>query len=186
MKVGYARVSTNDQDLALQHSALKRAGCARIFSDTASGANATRPELRNCLSHLRKGDRLVVWKLDRLGRSLKDLLAILTDLDQRDIQFHSLTETINTSTPMGRFFYQVMGALAEVERELIRERSRAGLAAARARGRKGGRPRKLTAGKLKAARTLLDSGTPAGEVANHFGVGVSTLYRYLSHSEEPL
>ena len=183
MNVGYARVSTVDQDLDLQVRALKRAGCTRIFSDTASGATAVRPELQKCLSHLRKGDRLVVWKLDRLGRSLKDLLAILTELDQRGIQFQSLTETINTSTPMGRFFYQVMGALAEVERELIRERSRAGLAAARARGRKGGRPRKLTPAKLKAARTLLDSGTPAREVADHLGVGASTLYRYLSQPE---
>ena len=180
MRIGYARVSTHDQHLTLQLEALSSAHCERVFSDTASGKSATRPGLEECLSHLRKGDALVVWKLDRLGRSLKDLLEILVQLDGRGVAFESITQGINTATPAGRLFYHVIGALAEYERELIVERTRAGLAAARARGRLGGRPKKLTAKQLTRARTLLDNGAPPREVADLYHIHPSTLYRHLA------
>jgi DNA invertase Pin-like site-specific DNA recombinase len=144
MLIGYAWVSTTDQTLALQQDALTKAGCERIFTDTASGALAERKGLEEALSHLRTGDTLVVWKLDRLGRSLKDLIARITQLQNQDIGFKSLTEQIDTTTSGGKLIFHIFGALAEFERDIIKERTKAGLIAARARGKKGGRRPNLT------------------------------------------
>ncbi len=179
MLVGYARVSTDDQNLDLQVDALKQAGCERLFSDQVSGAAAVKAGLDEALAYLREGDTLVVWKLDRLGRTVKGLVELVDALKARNIQFRSLTDGIDTSTPAGRFFFHMMAALAEMERDLIRERTTAGLAAARARGRKGGRKPKLDEAKLDAARKLLTAGTPAVDVAKTLGVGRATLYRRL-------
>lgn len=144
MLIGYVRVSTNDQNTALQRNALEGAGCEQIFEDKISGTKAERPGLKRLLRTLSKGDTLVVWKLDRLGRSMRHLVIMIEELRNRGVNFRSLTDSIDTSTPMGRFFFHVMGALAEMERELIVERTRAGLVAARAEGRIGGRRPKLT------------------------------------------
>jgi DNA invertase Pin-like site-specific DNA recombinase len=141
MLIGYARVSTFEQTLDLQQDALTKAGCEQTFTDTISGSVAERPGLQNALLYLREGDTLVVWRLDRLGRSLKHLIDTITTLHERDIGFRSLTENIDTTTSSGKLIFHVFGALAEFERDLIRERTQAGLAAARARGRHGGRPR---------------------------------------------
>lgn len=143
MKIGYARVSTSDQNLDLQNKALKEAGCERIFEDVASGARSERPGLNEALNFMRPGDILVVWKLDRLGRSLKHLIDIVNDLKKKEIGFISLQENIDTTSKIGMFFFHVFGALAEFEKDIIIERTNAGLAAARARGRNGGRPRKV-------------------------------------------
>ena len=180
MLIGYARVSTSEQNLDLQLDALKRAGCEKFFNDTTSGANSERPGLREALDYLREGDVLAVWKLDRLGRSLKHLIETVATLDGRKIGFKSLRENFDTTTSGGRLVFHIFGALAEFERELIRERVTAGLAAARARGRKGGRPRKLDARKVALARTMLsDPSTSVSEVARTLGVERSTLYRAL-------
>jgi DNA invertase Pin-like site-specific DNA recombinase len=180
MLMGYARVSTVDQNLDLQHDALARAGCERVFEDKASGARDDRPGLAAALSHCRQGDVLVVYKLDRLGRTMRGLVELVADLAQRDIEFRSLSDGIDTTTTMGRFTFHLLGAIAEMERDLIRERTNAGLAAARARGRKGGRKPVLTAKKLDAARALLqDRNRSVGEVAKQLGVGRTTLYRAL-------
>lgn len=179
MLIGYARVSTTDQDLALQTDALEKAGCERIFSDKASGAAASRAGLEAAISHLRAGDALVVWKLDRLGRTVKGLVDLVTDLEGQGIQFRSLTDGIDTSTGPGRFFFHVMAALAQMERELIVERTRAGLAAAKARGRLGGRRPKMTETKLDAARKLLIAGSRPKDVARDLGISVPTLYRWI-------
>jgi DNA invertase Pin-like site-specific DNA recombinase len=179
MLIGYARVSKDDQNLDLQLDALKQAGCERLFSDRVSGAAAVKTDLEDALAYLREGDTLVVWKLDRLGRTVKGLVELVDLLKDRGIQFRSLTDGIDTSTPAGRFFFHMMAALAEMERDLIRERTTAGLAAARARGRKGGRKSKLDDAKLDAARKLLTAGTPAVDVAKTLGVGRATLYRRL-------
>lgn len=144
MLIGYARVSTADQTLALQKDALEKAGCERIFTDTASGAKAERIGLDEAIDHLREGDTLVVWRLDRLGRSLKHLIETITALNNRKIGFKSITEAIDTTTSGGKLIFHIFGALAEFERDIIRERTQAGLTAARARGRNGGRPRALT------------------------------------------
>ncbi len=144
MFIGYVRVSTNDQNTALQRDALERSGCELIFEDKMSGRTAERLGLKKLLKRLSPGDSLVVWKLDRLGRSMRNLVILVEELKQRSVNFRSLTDSIDTSTPMGRFFFHVMGALAEMERELIVERTRAGLVAARAQGRIGGRRPKLT------------------------------------------
>lgn len=179
MRIGYARVSTEDQNLELQHQALEKAGCERIFIDKVSGARAKRPGLDEALSHLRKGDVLVVWKLDRLGRSVRSLIEMVEKLEADDIHFASLTDAIDTTTPAGRFFFHVMASLAQMERELTVERTRAGLAAARKLGRVGGRPRKMTAAKVESAKTLLTQGMPVRDVAESLGVSVPTLYRWL-------
>src|SRR5213080_1434511 len=144
MFVGYARVSTTDQTLALQQDALQKAGCTKIFTDTASGAQTEREGLTDAISYVRAGDTLVVWKLDRLGRSLKDLITRITELQTRKIGFKSLTEQIDTTTSGGKLIFHIFGALAEFERDIIRERTNAGLLAARARGRFGGRPKAQT------------------------------------------
>jgi len=179
MRIGYARVSTEDQNLTLQTDALAKAGCERLFQDQMSGTRADRPGLREAMSHLREGDTLVVWKLDRLGRGVKGLVDLVAELAERKIHFQSLTDQIDTSTPAGRFFFHVMASLAQMERELIVERTRAGLEAGRRQGRVGGRKRLMTEGKVVAARRLLGSGTPPREVAQLLGVSVPTLYRWL-------
>lgn len=176
MIVGYARVSTQDQNPELQLDALRAAGCEQVFSEKASGALKDRPELTACLRTLRKGDSLVVWKLDRLARSLKDLVELMQDLDQRGVGFRSLTETIDTTNAGGRLVFHVFGALAEFERSLIRERTLAGLAAARARGRRGGRKLAMSKADVrKAAAMLTDPAITKAEVAKHFAVSRVTL-----------
>lgn len=180
MLVGYARVSTVDQKLDLQRDALRKAGCKRVFTDTASGALTGRTGLAEALSFLREGDSLVVWKLDRLGRSLKHLIETVNELRGRQVGFRSLQEDIDTLTGGGKLVFHVFGALAEFERDLIRERTRAGLQAARARGRKGGRPRVLDQRKLALAQSLHnDPENSPGDIARVLGVSRSTLYRYL-------
>jgi DNA invertase Pin-like site-specific DNA recombinase len=182
MLVGYARVSTEDQNLDLQHDALNKAGCERIFDDKASGARDDRSGLAAALSHLRKGDCLVVWKLDRLGRGLRSLIDFISELRDRGVDFRTLhgSTQIDTNTAQGRFFFHVMAALAEMERDLIRERTRAGLAAARARGRKGGRKPKLTASQICHARKLLaDPENTVKNVATSLKVNRATIYRAL-------
>ncbi len=183
MLIGYARVSTGDQRLDLQVDALTKAGCDRVFSDQASGGRVDRAGLDAAMSHLRTGDTLIVWKLDRLGRTVRQLVELVTALHARGVEFASLTDGIDTGTPAGRFFFHVMAALAEMERDLIRERTRAGLAAAKARGRQGGRPPKLTVQQLGHARRLLsDPLTTSLEVAQTLGVARSTLYRALGRA----
>jgi len=178
MLIGYARVSTDDQSLSLQRDALNKVGCKRIFTDKASGAPTQRPGLADALSHLRKGDSLVVWKLDRLGRSVKGLVDLVGEFKTRQVHFRSLTDGIDTKTPAGRFFFHVMASLAQMERELIVERTRAGLGAARKLGQIGGRPRRMTTGKIESAR-LLAGGMPPRNVARNLAVSVPTLYRWL-------
>lgn len=176
MYIGYARVSTQDQRPELQLDALAVAGCEQVFQEKQSGKNKDRPELETCLKVLRKGDTLVAWRLDRLGRSLKDLVEIVHALDERGIGFQSLTENIDTTNPGGKLVFHVFAALAEFEHSLIRERTIAGLAAARARGRKGGRKAKLNKNDVrKAAAMLHDPLMTKTEVAKHFGVTRVTL-----------
>lgn len=182
MLLGYARVSTEDQSLDLQVEALEKAGCRRIFTEKKSGASIDRPVLKEMLSHLRAGDTVVVWKLDRLGRSVKGLIDLVNDLEAKQVHFRSLTDHIDTKTPAGRFFFHMMSALAQMERELIVERTRAGLDAARRQGRVGGRKRLMTDKKVSAAKKLLAAGTLPGEVAHSLGVSVPTLYRWLPAS----
>ncbi len=178
--VGYARVSTGDQDHAMQREALTAAGCVKIFSETASGALRERPELARLLEYLRPGDTLIVWKLDRLGRSIQHLIEVVTTLAERDIGFRSLTEGFDTTTPGGKLLFHVLGALAQFERDLIRERTMAGLATARAAGRTGGRRPKLTQRQLEMARQMHDSGTHTiTAIADVLNVARSTVYRAL-------
>ena len=181
MLIGYARVSTGEQDLALQLDALKAAGCARWFSDTASGSLQDRPQLKRALEELRDGeDTLVVWRLDRLGRSLRHLIELIGELERRRLGFRSLTEGIDTTTSSGRLVFHIFGAIAEFERQLIRERRQAGLMAARARGRRAGRRTVITEDKLRVARELLAGGQHTmGQIAGTIGVGRATLYRHL-------
>ena len=180
MLVGYARVSTQDQKPALQLDALRSAGCEKIFEEKASGAQRERPELTAALAFVRKGDTLMVWKLDRLARSLKQLIETVELLAGRGIGLRSLTESIDTTTAGGKLVFHVFGALAEFERSIIRERTKAGLEAARARGRTGGRPPALTDKDLAAARALLaDPAITVEEAARRLHVAPSTLYRHL-------
>jgi len=176
MIIGYARVSTQDQNPALQTDALAAVGCEQVFHEKATGATRERPELIACLRSLRSGDTLVVWKLDRLARSLKDLVEIIDDLQKRSVGFRSLTEAIDTTSPGGRLVFHIFGALAEFEHSLIRERTIAGLVAARARGRRGGRkPAMSKADIRKAAAMLNDPSITKTEVAQHFKVSRVTL-----------
>lgn len=184
MLIGYARVSTHDQNLELQRQELSKAGCGRIYEDTVSGKQAERKGLATALEVLREGDTLVVWKLDRLGRSLKQLISLTEEFEKRGVHFRSLTDCIDTQTVAGRFFFHVMASLAEMERELIIERTRAGLKAAHAMGRIGGRKRIMTESKIASAKTLLESGMPPGSVAANLGVSISTLYRWIPASGE--
>ena len=180
MLVGYARVSTEDQNPALQLDALTAAGCAKLFTEQRSGAQRDRPELLAALDYVRSGDTLVVWKLDRLARSLAQLIETVTLLEARQIGLRSLTEQIDTTTAGGRLIFHVFGALAEFERQVIRERTTAGLAAARARGKVGGRPRALSAKDLTVAKALLANlDLTVEDVAARLSVSPATLYRYL-------
>ena len=180
MLVGYARVSTQDQKPELQLDALSAAGCEKIFEEQASGAQRDRPQLAAAIDYMRSGDTLVVWKLDRLARSMKQLIETVEGLDARGIGFRSLTEAIDTTTPGGKLVFHIFGALAEFERSIIRERTTAGLKAARDRGRLGGRPPALSDNDLTAARALLrDPEITVEQVAKRMGVAPSTLYRHL-------
>jgi DNA invertase Pin-like site-specific DNA recombinase len=180
-RIGYARVSTDDQNASLQVDALKKAGCIKVFTDHASGSKASRPELDRMLDQLRPSDLVVVWRLDRLGRSLKNLIELVEDLAGRGVGFRSLSESIDTTTANGRLFFSIMGALAEFERDLIRERTHAGLAAARARGRVGGRPSVMNAKKIDKARKLYGSRQHSvAEIGEMLNVSVATIYRHLN------
>ena len=178
--VGYARISTADQSLAPQIDALKAAGCGEIFEDCVSGAKTDRPGLNEALNHLRSGDMLMVWKLDHLGRSMSHLIDTVRDLDQHGIGFKSLTEGIDTTTSGGTLVFHLFGALAQFERDLIRERTRAGLSAAAARGRKGGRKAVVTAEKLKRAKMLIERGLTVREAAARIKVGKTALYEAIN------
>jgi len=187
MKIGYARVSTDDQNLALQEDALKEAGCERIFYDRVSGVKSERPGLQEALDYLRNGeDVLVVWRLDRLGRSLKDLIDLVNQLEERKIGFKSLQDPVDTTSPGGILVFHIFGALAEFERNLIRERTKAGLEAARARGKKGGRRRALNEEQVQRLYQLYDDTDTDGqkkytirEICEMMGISRSTLYSYL-------
>jgi len=183
---GYARVSTIEQNEDLQQDALDRAGCDRVFVDKASGKLEHRPALDDMLAHLRAGDNVVVWRLDRLGRSLRHLIDVVSELERRGICLRSLTESIDTSTPGGKLVFHVFGALAEFERDLIRERTQAGLAAARARGRHGGRPTVWTPEKLLTARSMHASGQhDVASIARVLGVSRASVYRGLAQQAAP-
>ena len=179
MLVGYARVSITDQNLSLQKDALEKAGCERIYEDKMSGTKDNRPGLSKALEMLRENDTLLVWKLDRLGRNVKILIELVSELNSKNIHFKSLTDSIDTSTPSGRFFFHVMASLAQMERELIVERTKAGLAAAKRLGRVGGRKRSMTDSKLASAKKLLNTGVDPKDVAKNLGVSLSTLYRWI-------
>jgi DNA invertase Pin-like site-specific DNA recombinase len=182
MLIGYARVSTQDQTLDLQTDALKQAGCEKLFTDSNSGTKSERPGLQEAMNHLRAGDTLVVWRLDRLGRTLKHLIATITDLSDKGIGFKSLQENMDTTTSGGKLIFHIFGALAEFEREVIKERTNAGLQAARARGKLGGRPKlqALDPEKVALAKKLYDDGhMPVKEICETLHIGRSTLYRYV-------
>src|SRR3954453_7941170 len=180
MMIGYARVSTTDRTLDLQLDALQKAGCAKIFTDTASGAKAERKGLDEAISYVRAGDTLAVWRLDRLGRSLQHLIETIGELDARNIGFKSLTENIDTTTSGGKLIFHIFGALAEFERNLIRERTSAGLQAARERGRKGGRPKSLSGNKVAMARQLYaDKSNSVEDICKTLGISRTTLWRYV-------
>jgi DNA invertase Pin-like site-specific DNA recombinase len=185
-KIGYARVSTDEQRLDLQRDALTAAGCSRVFEDKASGSRALRPGFDQALSHLRPGDTLVVWRLDRLGRTTHQLASLLEAFDRDGIRLQSLQEGIDPSTPLGRAMLQIGAVFAEMERSLIRERTRAGLAAARARGRVGGRKPKMTPAMLDTAKRLMrDPDLTMAEIAQRLGVNRATLYRSLDRKPKP-
>jgi DNA invertase Pin-like site-specific DNA recombinase len=187
MKIGYVRVSKQEQHEALQIDALKEAGCEKWFVDKMTGSKAERKGLDEALAYVRPGDTFVVWKLDRAGRSLTHLIELLKGLQERGIEFISLTEQIDTTTPGGKLIFHLMGALAEFERDLIRERTNAGLAAARARGHVGGRPRKLkTNGKVALTRRMFaDQSHSISEICAALGISRATLYRYVKETEPP-
>lgn len=182
MFVGYARVSTSDQNLDLQLSTLKNIGCEKVYQDQMSGTKTNRPGLEMALEVLRENDTLVVWKLDRLGRTVKGLIELVNGLEKKNIHFKSITDNVDTSTPSGRFFFHVMASLAQMERELIAERTKAGLAAAKAKGRVGGRKRKMTNSKIESAKKLLDAGILPKDVAHDLGISIPTLYRWIPAS----
>ena len=182
--VGYARVSTVEQNADLQHDALHAAGAVRIFTDTASGATMARPELARAFEYLNRGDMLVVWRIDRLGRSVKDLIEIVNDLRARGVQFRSTTEAIDTSTPGGELVFHIFAAVAQMERRLITERTHAGLVAARARGRRGGRPTVMTPARMKEALRMREEGATLVYIASTLQVGRATVVRALGRAEK--
>ena len=185
MRIGYARVSTYDQNLDLQKDALTQAGCERIIEETASGKNVERPGLNSIKEILRAGDVLIVWRLDRLGRSLKDLIEWMNYLDSKEVAFKSLEESIDTSTSTGKLIFHIFGALAEFERNLIKERTQAGLMAARARGRLGGRPKSLDKDKRKTVAQLYQDGKlSVMEICEMFQISKPTLYKYVKQVKE--
>ena len=179
-RYGYARVSRTDQTLAGQTDALSAAGCTRIWTDTASGATTSRPQLDDLMSHLRQGDVLTVWRFDRIGRSLPHLLSVVDELQARGVEFVSLNEKIDTTTTSGKLVFTIFGAIAEFERNLIRERTQLGLAAAREQGRTGGRPPKMTPAKVRQAKRMRGDGVAMREIAEVLGVGRATLYRHIT------
>jgi DNA invertase Pin-like site-specific DNA recombinase len=184
MLIGYARVSTDDQNLDLQRDALTQAGCEQIYTDRVSGTKAERKGLTEALSHLRSGDTLVVWRLDRLGRSLRHLIDTVTDLQEREIGFKSLQESIDTTTSGGKLVFHIFGALAEFEREIIRERTKAGLTAARARGKSGGRPKALTDKQVEMLNRLAaDRNNSIEDICKTLGISRMTYYRYIKSGE---
>jgi DNA invertase Pin-like site-specific DNA recombinase len=183
MKIGYARVSTQEQDLALQLDALTKEGCEKIVQEKASGAQRDRPELKAALGFMRQGDTLVVWKIDRLARSMKQLIETIESFQERGIGLKSIQDPIDTSSPSGKLVFHIFAALAEFERGVIRERTTAGLKAARERGRVGGRPSALSAKDLQAAKAMLkDSDITVAAVARRLNVAASTLYRHIPHA----
>lgn len=180
MLIGYARVSTQDQTLNLQQDALGKIGCSKIFTDIISGATTDRKGLDEALEYVREGDTLVVWRLDRLGRSLKHLIETITHLNNRKIGFQSITENIDTTTSGGKLIFHIFGALAEFERDIIRERTKAGLLAARARGRFGGRPKALNTKKASIAQALYkDKNNSITDICKTLNISRATLYRYI-------
>jgi DNA invertase Pin-like site-specific DNA recombinase len=183
MKIGYARVSTKEQSLNLQEDALKKAGCKKIYSEHISGANANRPQLQEMIQHLREGDVIIVWKLDRLGRSLRDLVNLISQFQEMGVGFRSLHDNIDTTTPTGKLTFHLFAALAEFERDIISSRTKAGLEAARARGRKGGRPKGLSIkaqDKARLAESLYtEKQRSISEICSHLHISKPTLYRYL-------
>lgn len=178
MNIGYARVSTKQQNLELQLDALKNSGCEKIFTDKVSSQQKQREGLNEAIEYARKGDCLVVWKLDRLCRSTKELIDISYQLDHKGVTLLSLTEQLDTSSPAGRMYFTVLGAIAQMEREILQERIIAGMASAKKKGRKSGR-RKISADKIKSAKTLLNNGSTYPEVAESLSIGLSTLYKYI-------
>ncbi len=186
MLIGYARVSTADQDLTLQIDALMKAGCEKIFTDKASGAKSDRPGLTEALQFARGGDTLVIWKLDRLGRSIRGLIEMAAGLSTRNVDFRSLTDGFDTATPSGRLLFHILASVAEMERELIKERTIAGLAAVRAKGGSGrGRKLAMTPEKIDTARKLLAAGDKPAKIAKLLNVGVSTFYRHCPGGQAP-
>jgi len=184
MLIGYARISTADQTLDLQLDALKKAGCEQIFTDRVSGTKAERKGLSEALSHLREGDTLVVWRLDRLGRSLIHLIDTVTELHDTGVGFKSLQENIDTTTSGGKLVFHIFGALAEFEREIIKERTRAGLESARSRGKVGGRPRSLTSKEIQMLRNMAaDKSLTVSDICKTLGIGRTTFYRYVKAGE---
>ena len=186
MKIGYARVSTGLQNLDLQEDSLKKVGCDKIFTDYISGAKSKRPGLENAIEFAREGDTLVVWRLDRLGRNMEDLISVVNRLNNQGVSFHSLQEniTMDKSSSTGQLIFHLFAAFAEFERNLILERSAAGRAAARARGRFGGRPEKLTEQDVESLKTLVDSGTPIKTIAEQWKISRTTVYRYLNRMDK--
>ncbi|MDF7662140.1 recombinase family protein [Erwiniaceae bacterium L1_54_6] len=184
MLIGYVRVSTNDQNTDLHRVALQSADCELILEDKISGTKADRPGLRRVIKTLKAGDTLVVWKLDRLGRSMRNLVMLIEELKEKGINFRSLTDSIDTGMPMGRFFVHIMGALAEMKRELIVERTTAGLAAARAKGRIGGRQRIMTPEVVERARRMIANGATLNQVAMVLELSSQTVYRYIPAAEQ--
>ena len=183
MTIGYARVSTRDQSLDLQLDALKKVGCEMIFQEHISSATKDRPELTKLLAQLRKGDSVVVWKLDRLGRSLSDLVKLVTDIQDKGAGLQSLQDSIDTSTPQGKLTFHIFAAIAEFERDIIRDRTNAGLSAARARGRVGGRPKGLSPQSQRnadVAASLYSQGWTAAKIIEHLNISKTTLYKYLN------
>ena len=186
MLIGYARVSTGDQSLDLQRDALAAAGCEKVYEDVCSGRDTDRPGLARALDQVRDGDALVVWKLDRIGRSLPHVVSLVGDLQKRGVGLKVLTGDVDTTTATGRLVFGIFATLAEFERDLIAERTLAGLAAARARGRAGGRPRLMTKPKLKVAMAMMaDRDNAARDVAKQLGVSLSTLYAYVDAKGQP-
>jgi DNA invertase Pin-like site-specific DNA recombinase len=180
MKIGYARISTSDQNLDSQISLLKEVGCEKIFEDVISGSKAERKGLKECLEYVRAGDSIVIYKLDRLGRSLKELLNLVEDLEKRGVNLIIMSQNIDTSTSSGRLMFQMFGMIAEFERELIRERTMVGLKSARARGRVGGRKHLLTKEQIENLKLVHGAGkTPIAEICRMFGIKKPTMYKYL-------
>jgi DNA invertase Pin-like site-specific DNA recombinase len=184
MLIGYARISTHEQTLDLQIDALENAGCGKIFTDTVSGSKSERKGLTEALSHLREGDTLVVWRLDRLGRSLRDLIDTITHLGSRGVGFKSLQENIDTNTSGGKLVFHIFGSMAEFERDIIRERTLAGLHAARKRGRSGGRPKALTPKEVQMLNSMAsDKSLTVSDICKKLGIGKTTFYRYVKAGE---